>query len=476
MPTTIADLIARQRAAVDNAVAQWTSARGALDSLRTELGSVSTLTPEQDQRIRSAIESKDGAATAVRSARAELERLEAEERSDAELDRIAEQRTPGASRPAYDQVARTGAEPHTYTRETCRQGVSFIRDLVRSYHPASGAERDRLARHMTEARVDSPDMLQRDVGTGAFAGLTVPQYLTDLVAPAVAKGRPLADNCRKLDLPPDGMVIDISRVTTATSAAVQATENAGVSETDIDDTLLAVNVRTIAGQQDVSRQVIDRSVNADQVVIEDLVRRYHTALDNSIINDDGTSGTHLGIRSTTSIIAVTYTDATPTPSEAWGPLWDLQQQIESGVYAAASHLVMHPRRWAFFCSAIGTNQAMLGQMGVAPLLLGEEQSKAYGAGVRGILAGLPVIVDANIPTTISSTQDTILAVTDNELFLWEQPGSPLLIRAEEVGVGTLTVKLVVYGYSAFTAGRYPGAHGAITGTGLTTPTFGIAAS
>ena len=272
------------------------------------------------------------------------------------------------------------------------------------------------------------------------------------------------------------MTVNISRVTTATSAATQATENAGVDETDIDDTLLTINVRTIAGQQDVSRQAVDRSVGAESVVIEDLARRYATELDRQIIHADGTSGTHLGILNTVSIAAVTYTDSSPTPSEAWGPLWDLQQKIESGVFMAATHLVMHPRRWAFFCSAIGTNQAMTGFSGVGVQLLGQETSKEYGAGVRGILAGLPVIVDANISAATPAAQDTIFAVTDSELFLWEQPGSPLLIRAEQVGAGNLSVKLVVYGYSAFTAGRYPGAHGAITGTGLTTPTFGIAAS
>ena len=67
--------------------------------------------------------------------------------------------------------------------------------------------------------------------------------------------------------------------------------------------------------------------------------------------------------------------------------------------------------------------------------------KAYGAGVRGILAGLPVIVDANITTTDSSTRDIILGVTADELFLWEQPGSPLLIRAEQTNAANLSVKL-----------------------------------
>ena len=163
--------------------------------------------------------------------------------------------------------------------------------------------------------------------------------------------------------------------------------------------------------------------------------RYATELDRGIIADDGTSGTHLGILNTSSIVAVTYTDATPTPSEAWGPLWDLQQQIESGVYKAATHLVMHPRRWAFFCSAIGTNQAMFGFSGVGVQLIGQEQSKAYGAGVRGILAGLPVIVDANITTTDSSTRDIILGVTADELFLWGTTRQPVADsrRADQCG-------------------------------------------
>ncbi len=464
------------RAASERLAAKVTERKAAQDALIALRSAIEagdeTIT---DDAVTAAISRRDALDSEVDALQARVADLQAELERDTVVEALSRIETPAAGLPAYDQVARVGADKRTYSPDNAREGVSFLRDIV-SRLDGDFRAAERLSRHMDEERVERGELLVRDVGTGAFSGLTVPQYLTDLVAPAVAAGRPLADNCRKLPLPPDGMTVNISRVTTATAAAVQATEAAGVQETDIDDTLLTVNVRTIAGQQDVSRQAVDRSVGAETVIVEDLVRRYHTVLDSGIINDNGTSGTHLGIRSTSSIVSVTYTDSSPTPSEAWGPLWDLQQQIESGVYAAATHLVMHPRRWAFFCSAIGTNQAMVGFAGVAPLLLGAEQAKDYGAGVRGILAGLPVIVDANIPTTVSSTQDVILGVTASELFLWEQPGSPLLIRAEQVGAGNLLVKLVVYGYSAFTAGRYPGAHGVISGSGLTTPTFGIAAS
>jgi hypothetical protein len=63
------------------------------------------------------------------------------------------------------------------------------------------------------------------VGTGAFAGLTMPQYLTDLYAPAVA---------------------------------LQANEGDAVSETNMEDTLSTENVQTAAGQQTISRQAVDR--------------------------------------------------------------------------------------------------------------------------------------------------------------------------------------------------------------------------
>jgi HK97 family phage prohead protease/HK97 family phage major capsid protein len=373
--------------------------------------------------------------------------------------------------PAYDEVARVGAEPRTYTPDAARtEGRSFIVDFAAAQLGDYSAQA-RLARHAMEERVERAKYFSRDIGTGAFAGLTVPQYLIDQFAPLARAGRPLADNCRKLDLPADGMTVTISRATTGTSAAIQATEAAGVSETNFDDTELVVNVRTIAGQQDVSFQALARSVGAEGVIVSDLVAAYHTTLDSQIINADGNSGTHLGIRSTGSISTATLTDSSPTPAEALGSLYEIQSTIETAVYKVPTHFVMHPRRWMWFCAAVGTDTALIGQGTQYPPQWGDrEVGSPYGAGVRGDIAGLPVIVDANVPTNVSSTQDVILAVNANELFLWEDPGAPLFIRAEQPGAGNLMTKLVVYGYSAFTAGRYPAAHGVISGSGLAAPT------
>lgn len=421
-------------------------------------------TPEDGDAARA-----DGLIAEIREAD---ERIAAyQEMTEREAKAIENKVETGAEEPVVRGSAVVTREERMYDVENQKRGVSFVADVVNAQLRGDLDAAQRLQRHMAEERAEGVEL--RDVGTGAFTGLTVPQYLTDLVAPPKRAMRPVADLARKLALPADGMTVNISRITTGTATAVQATENAGVQETDADDTLLTVDVRTIAGQQDISVQALQRSVGADAVIIADLQNAYHTVLDSQIINNDGTSGTHKGIRSTSGIVSVTYTDGTPTAAEAYPKLFDLISQIQSGVFGGATHLVMAPRRWNWFASQVGTSFPFLQPNNVSSVNVGGEISSNTYGGVVGVLAGLPVVLDGNIPTNLGAgtNEDVILGVTADELFLWEQPGSPLLIRAEQTAAGNLTVKLVVYGFSAFTAGRYPLAHGTIGGTGLVTPTF-----
>src|SRR6266566_6036672 len=144
---------------------------------------------------------------------------------------------------AYDQVARIGRESRTYSPDTDKTGNGFCIDVARAWK-GDPVSQERVYRHQQECMVDNPQQSQRAVGTGAFVGLTVPQYLTDMYAPAIANLRPFADACNHHDLPPDGMTVNISRITTSASAALQASENTAVSQTDMDDTLLTENVQT----------------------------------------------------------------------------------------------------------------------------------------------------------------------------------------------------------------------------------------
>src|SRR5262245_21460368 len=116
-------------------------------------------------------------------------------------------------------------------------------------------------------------------------------------------------------------------LTIGTPTAAQATENAAVQETDADDTLFTVNVRTYAGLQDVSRQALERGTLIEEVLMADLVSDYNTKIDNAIINADGTSGTHLGIRSTAGINTVTFTSGSPTAALLYSKPADAIQRV-----------------------------------------------------------------------------------------------------------------------------------------------------
>jgi HK97 family phage major capsid protein len=195
-------------------------------------------------------------------------------------------------------------------------------------------------------------MLERAVGTGAFTGLVVPQYVVQMVAPAVAAMRPFADICTKHALPDAGMSLNISRITTATSAALQATENTAVSETGIDDTLLTVNVQTAAGQQTASRQAIERGTLTEEVIVQDLMRRYATVLDSTLLNQ---ASTGLAAASTLQTYTNATVDTTAIPA-AWKQLIQAQNTVESNLLAQAppSHFIMHPRRWNWFTAAVSS--------------------------------------------------------------------------------------------------------------------------
>jgi HK97 family phage major capsid protein len=393
--------------------------------------------------------------------------LEAAEQSRAVAQASADRIAPAPAGAPFVQV--NASNERVYSRNAERHGVSFFRDLIARGDSPEAA--DRLLQHQREAS-RAGELEVRDVGTGAFTGLTVPQYLTELVAPARRANRPVADIANGHTLPASGMTVEISRITTGSAAAAQTAENANVQETDMDDTLLTVDVRTIAGQQDVSRQAIERGTGIDAIVMADLVSAYNTTLDNQIINGSGSSGQHRGIRNVSGIVSVAYTDGSPTAAELYPKIADLIQQVQTGVFMGVSHFVMHPRRWWWITKELSSTHPLVQFPNTASDSAGNAGGTAYDAQGRNIF-GVPVVLDANLPTNLGdgTNQDVILGVTADELHLWEDPDAPLMVRAEQTAAGSLTVKLVVYGYSAFTAGRYPGAHGTIGGTGLVVPVY-----
>ena len=344
---------------------------------------------------------------------------------------------------------------------------SFIADAWSSRQGDYKAQ-ERLNKHQ--------DFEARDVGTGAFTGLVVPQYLIDEYAPIARAGSAFYNAVPKKDLPAYGNKIEISRITTGSQAAEQASENSAVQETNMDDTLLTVNVDTIAGQQDVSRQALERGgqpgFSMENIIFQDLVAAYFGKLDELMIEGSGSSGQPLGIRNVSGLNTVTYTDGTPTVGEAFPKLADAVQKVNANRFAPATAILMHPRRWGFFTAGVdGNSRPLVLPAGNNPdNAMGVGDAAAYG-NVVGNLLGLPVITDANITTTDGggNDQDQIYVVKADDHILFED--NLFQLKFEETNAGSLTTKMVVYGYVAFASGRYPTGITKIQGTGLITPSF-----
>jgi hypothetical protein len=450
----------------------------AVAEVKTILGTArndgrANLTEEEDADVKSAFEKRDIAKRDLVGIESKLANARRAKEAEDEVEVSLHERgaNPGVDKPKYDRIARVGREERTYHVGNDRTGGAFIRDVSQQFLYRNMEAEQRLLRHMQEERVERAQYLQRAAGTGAFAGLTVPQYLTDMYAPAVANLRPFADVCNHHDLPPDGMTVNISRITTATSVALQATENTAVSSTDIDDTLLTENVQTAAGQQILSRQAIDRGTGVEEVVMDDLFRRYATTLDSTLV-----------LQATTGLKAVaatqTYTDASPTSPKIYSQMVGAASTVEGALlgWAQPDIAVMHSRRWYSLLSAVGPNWPMIftASNAVPVQATGVNSDLGYAKGVRGMLAtGIRVIVDNNLETNLGggTNQDQIYVTASQECHLWEDPQAPVFIRAEQPSAASLGVLLVLYGYFAYTFRRFANSAVKIDGTGLLTPTF-----
>jgi HK97 family phage major capsid protein len=301
--------------------------------------------------------------------------------------------------------------------------------------------------------------------TGNFGALVVPQYLTELFAPALKSGRPFLSAITNVALPAQGMTISIPRATAGTTVAAQATENTAVSNTTETTDTLTVPVRTFAGQQVLSRQAVERGAGIAEILLADLAADYATKTNVSAISGDGTAGGHFGILNTTSVQTAGWTGT--TGASLVSSLHNAIGKVNASRYAAADLIVMHPRRWAWLCAQSDSSNRPLVQID-GPGFNAVGNGVAAGYAAVGSVAGIPVITDAGVPTNLgaSTDEDRIIVTRRADVLHMEDGAAPIGLRLEEVLADQLSVRLVAYGFSAFTAGRFPVATCVLSGTGF----------
>lgn len=381
----------------------------------------------------------------------------------ASAERQAETNTPGST-------VTVNSEPLTYQRGGPH---SFFRDLARASDQGGSdrSSRDRLARHTREMNAEAEtraDMSRTDGQGGEFVP---PLWLVDQYLALARAGRVIADLCMGLPLPPGTDTINLPSVATGTAVAAQA-DNASVTETDMTTSSVSAGVRTFAGQQKFAIQLLDQSpINFDEVVFADLTADHAVKTDAAVIAGAG-APSHAGILGLAAPVAVTYTDASPTVGELYPKIADAIQQINTLRFLPPQAIVMHPRRWAFFLASLDSTGRPL----VIPNAQGPQNAFAGMTDVRaegsvGTLQGLPVYVDANIPTNLGAgtNEDRILVARFDDLYLYE--GALRTRTLFETDADTLQVRLQLWNYQAFLGTRYQKAVAIISGTGLVTPTF-----
>jgi len=476
---TLAERIAAAREALRAALATFTERQAGLVALRDQ---IATAAADQVETLRARIDAEvaglDEARTARDAAVTALDSLERDAADVAENARLAQRAAtlPGAPAGAERAFEPGGSEELTYRRDQDPRGGNFSRDVLFAARGDGGAAA-RLARHADEMRgefgLDGPrdqaGSQQRAVGVANVAGYVIPQYLTDEYAPVARSGRPLADAMRPETLPETGMVAYISRGTTGTSVTDQAAEATVASETDWDDTLDTLNVRTYSGAQTISYQAEQRGIQVVDTILSDLFRAASSNLDSQLVNL-----ATIGLDAVAT--AVTYTDGTPTFAELYPKFGEALSGIETALLDQASteqFFVMHPRRWWWLNAATTAVWPALSQPGFPDHNLGVNYAERYGAGFRGLLPnGAPAVVTSNVPTNkgAGTNEDRIYGVDRQHAILLEEASGARYIRADARLAKNLQFDLVVYGFYAHTFARIPHARG-IQGTGLITPTF-----
>lgn len=327
------------------------------------------------------------------------------------------------------------------------------------------------------ANLSGGKMSYRALSTAATAGgeFVPPMYLTEQWLAYLRAGRVVANAMNHQDLPDGTMSLNIPKVTTGTLVEAQTTQNTNIAQQDIVTAFVTFPVVTVAGQDTVSLQLLDRSpISFDEVIFGDLAADHARRMDVYVINGSGASGQPTGILNTSGINTITWTQASPTVEGLYGRIGVGKEEVAVKIFRPATHLFITPNCWEYLGQSFDTTKRPLvvpeyggpfNTVQVAP-----DSATAEGLVGRN-LSGLATFEDANIPANLGAgtNQDVAIICRAEENYLYE---SPIVTRALQETYGAqLSVLLQVFNYAAFTAARYPTANSVITGTGMIKRTF-----
>jgi uncharacterized protein len=268
-----------------------------------------------------------------------------------------------------------------------------------------------------------------DNTTTTGAGLIPTRFLRDVIS-VIDSRRPVVDSITREALPDAGDEFKIPRVTQKPSVAEQAAEGDEVSSTAFNLDFLTVPVKTFAGGERISRQLIERSDPAfiDRLLLE-MAAQYAQQTDAYAWNV-------MNAGKAQSVGTTIYKSVAKAISDSWAVM-----------RFAPDRLLVTPNG-----TGDVTFAKLLGEVDGEdrPLFASANPSNAGGlisqGTTQGTVAGLQLVVDANIGDVEAFVYPAAAAT------FYEASGSPIQVSVQDVS--TLEVEVAVYGYVACAA-KYP---------------------
>jgi HK97 family phage major capsid protein len=422
---------------------------------------------------------------------------------------ILEQRRQTAARASGTSVGIT-SEPLTYRKDNSHQ-VSYFRDLatatVRGIEIADPAQADeRLRRHASEMAVEMPkreatrerrateavDRAERDFTrtmpvetrgldssvferrvnpntTDGQGGYSVPPlWVIDEYIMLQRAGRVASNLVRSMPLPEGTNQINIPKLNTGTAVGPQA-ENSAVLSQDLTDTSISCAVRTIAGQEDVSIQLLEQSPGGimDRVIMEDLLADYNRLVDRDCVYGGGDAANKIkGIWPAANWSGATITSATAgnTGPGFFQTQGAMLSSIATNRFSTENvHFLMPPRRWFWWATQLdGTSGAigkpLIGSAGYGPF---DAEAMHHGTPPEGMVGSSKMgpfnyYISANCPTTAAAASTTVTANVVDGAFdqilackwddIWLFEGALRTRVLPEVLSGTLQIRFQIYAY------------------------------
>lgn len=361
---------------------------------------------------------------------------------------------------------------------------SYFRDLANAhaFHGDPSAP-DRLQRHARGLEFEQRALGNTNTTGGSGGEFAPPLWMVEDFVKLARAGRITANLYNKQDVPVGVSSVNLPKILTGSSVALQSTQNTALSQTDITTGFVGTGFSTIGGKQIVSQQLIDQSaIDFDQVIMMDLAADYARVMNVNVLTGAGTGANNNSVVNglfNATVPAgnqITFTSASPTAAAFYSKAAGALASFATLRYDNPTVWLMHPRRWFWLLAQ--TDSA--GRPLVVPIA-GSGNVQSFNAmasadapeyqGYVGNFLGLPVVVDPSLPTNLGAgtNQDRVYLLKQDDLWLFES--QPRMEVFRETYADSVGVLFRCYAYVGTILNRQTASIAYVDGTGLTAPTF-----